>query len=784
MLEMSLDAVIAIDNSGLILEFNTAAERVFGYTRSEVMGRELAELIIPDTLRAAHRAGLKRYLAEGTSDILGRRIELTARNSRGEEFPVELTVTRPTGSDVFVGFVRDVTEQRRAERRLTAQYAVAGVLAEAANATAAASGVLEAVCGALDWDFGAVWRVDRAESVLRCLALWRADGVRVPEFERTTRSLALHRGEGLPGIVWDAGEPHWIDNFALDPRLPRAPIAASEGLRGAFATPIVLGSEVLGVLEFLSREVREPDEDLLRMVSSAGRHVGLYLQRADTQSALRESEASYRQLFERHPAPMWLYDPETLRFLAVNDAAIANYGFSREEFLSLTIFDIRPSEDVPAVQEWLADSGRGRIRAGVWTHRRKDDSLFHVDITSDAVEFEGKAARIVLAQDVTEQLRVEEQLRQSQKMEAIGSLAGGIAHDFNNALMVIQLAKAQLERDTISESQRESLALIDDACRRSSDLTRRLLAFSRRQVVQPQLTSIDAVVEDTRRMLEPMIGEDVRLVCELAASEPIVVDPGQLSQVILNLAINAREAMPDGGTLTITTSTLELDQAYAEEHLDVVPGRYAVLQIHDTGVGMDPETRDHAFEPFFTTKDDGTGFGLATVYGIVKQSNGHVWLYSEPGAGTTFKLYFPIAAAAGHPAPAPDPENAVLDGTETILLVEDEELLRPTIAEALEARGYTVITAANAQEALVRAWSNQDIDLLITDVVMPGLNGRELAERLQLEHPTLRVIYTSGYPADTVLRYGIEQGLVTFLEKPYLPDELARKARMLLDETP
>jgi len=782
MLETSLDAVIAMDDAGRVIEFNVAAERLFGYKRSDAAGRELVDLVIPEASRDAHRSGLQRVLGEGTSEFLGRRIQLTAVNAGGMEFPVELTVTRPAGSDVFVGFIRDLTEQRRAERRLGAQYEVAAALAESADLTEAATGVLKALGRALEWDLGCLWRVEGAEPKLRCVAIWRAETVSAPEFERVTRSARFGRGEGLPGVVWDAGDSLWIDNFSRDPVLPRAPIAAREGLRGAFAAPIVLGTEIVGVLEFFSREVREPDEDMLRMVSSVGRHVGLYLERAHAQLALGESAASYRQLFERHPSPMWLYDPDTMRFLAVNDAAVANYGFSRDEFLAMTIYDIRPREDVPATEAWLEDEGRGRIRAGVWRHRRKDGSLISVDITSDAVEFEGRTARIVLAQDVTEQRRVEEQLRQSQKMEAVGSLAGGIAHDFNNALMVIQLAKGQLERAAREPAQLESLALIDDACRRSTELTRRLLAFSRRQVVQPQLTSLDEIVEDTRRMLEHMIGEDIRLVCELGATEPIVTDPGQLSQVILNLSINARDAMPGGGTLTLTTSTLDLDQAYAEEHLDVTPGRYAVLQMHDTGVGMDSETRAHAFDPFFTTKEDGTGFGLATVYGIVKQSDGHIWLYSEPGAGTTFKLYFPIRSEEGHVAPAPEPETAGLEGTETILFVEDEDVLRPTVARVLELRGYTVITAANAQEALVRAWSRPEIDLLVTDVVMPGLNGRELAERLLQDNPTLRVIYTSGYPSDTVLRYGIEHGLVTFLQKPYLPDDLARKARALLDE--
>jgi len=381
-----------------------------------------------------------------------------------------------------------------------------------------------------------------------------------------------------------------------------------------------------------------------------------------------------------------------------------------------------------------------------------------------------------------ERERLEEQLRQSQKMEAVGSLAGGIAHDFNNLLMVIRGYTDIVMRRNVDDSLSDGLQHVDDAAKRAAELTHQLLAFSRQQVLRLETANLNDVVADTLKLLDRVIGTDIEIATDLEpALLPIVIDRSQLGQVILNLAVNAREAMPNGGRLLIRTTNISLDDSYIAEHVDIAPGRYALLQMTDTGAGMDETTRSRVFDPFFTTKSEGTGLGLATVYGIVKQSGGHILLYSEPGLGTTFKIYFPHEATAPI-APLPPPEPTSLQGRETILLVEDDGVVRPLVAEMLETYGYAVLPAADGREAIEIAERQAgSIDLLLTDIVMPGMNGRELADRLTAEYPALKVVFTSGYPSDATVRDGLREADVAFIEKPYLPEELARILRRVVD---
>jgi hypothetical protein len=496
---------------------------------------------------------------------------------------------------------------------------------------------------------------------------------------------------------------------------------------------------------------------------------------------LRRSRESYRDLFRGHPAPMWVFEPDSLRFLAVNDAAIQVYGYSREEFLAMTIADIRPAGDVVALADALADAGRGHVELSVWRHRKKDGSLIDVAISSDTIRFNDQQARVVLARDVTEQRRLEEQLRQTQKMEAIGRLAGGISHDFNNLLLVIR-GYAQSLLETLDSDELEAVRQIDVAAERAAGLTHQLLAFSRQQVMKLEVADPNVVVLDTLRLLHRTIGDEVEVETDLETGvSSIMVDRSQLTQAVLNLAINARDAMPDGGRLHIHTAEVSLDDSHMARREEITPGRYVLLQITDSGTGMDEETQRHAFDPFYTTKGDGTGLGLATVYGIVKQSGGHIWFYSEVGAGTSFKLYFPVAERAARPRQVEVPaEN--LGGHETILVVEDADIVRELVKTMLEDYGYEVLTAASGGEALaVAARLNGKFDLVITDVVMRGMNGRELVEALAVRYPALKLLYTSGYPADTIVRHGIADARAAFIEKPYLPQELARKVREVLD---
>ena len=495
--------------------------------------------------------------------------------------------------------------------------------------------------------------------------------------------------------------------------------------------------------------------------------------------ALHQSEDSYRALFERHPGPMWLYDLDSLRFLTVNEAAIESYGYSREEFLAMTIDAILSPEDETALRE-----AGGADRPNVRRHRRKDGTFLDVLVSSDSIEFEGRLAGLVLAQDMTEQRGLEEQLRQGQKMEAIGNLAGGIAHDFNNLLLVIRGYCAILLKQLSDEELRDSAQQIDRAAERASEFTHQLLAFSRQQVLRPEVIDLNTVVAETLTLLQRSFGGNIQIESRLEpAIEPVLVDRGQIAQAVLNLAINARDAMSEsGGTLNIRTANVDLDEVYANAQGSVVAGSYVVLQITDSGTGMDKETQSRVFDPFFTTKEEGTGLGLATVYGLVKQSGGHIWLYSEPGMGTTFKLYFPTTRVE----PTLRSESSsptTLTGDEVILLVEDTEMVRALVTATLKSYGYTVLVAASGPEAIeVAGQGHVRIDLLMTDVVMPRMTGRELADQLVATRPGLKVLFTSGYPSDTVLRHGIAEARTAFIEKPYLPEDLARKVREILDQ--
>jgi signal transduction histidine kinase len=409
---------------------------------------------------------------------------------------------------------------------------------------------------------------------------------------------------------------------------------------------------------------------------------------------------------------------------------------------------------------------------------------------------EGHIHRIVgTATDVTEQVHLQEQFLQAQKMESVGRLAGGIAHDFNNLLTVINgtadLVMANLDSIDPLRQELEQIRLAGD---RAATLTGQLLALSRRQILQPEILNLNEVIGDMRGMLRRLIGEDIQLVFQLSgqlSGQPsgqlarVRVDPGQIEQVILNLAVNAQDAMPDGGTLLIETREVLLDLAWPATHPSTVPGRHVMLAVSDTGIGMDEATRQRIFEPFFTTKDQGkgTGLGLSTVYGIVEQSNGTIWVYSEPGKGTTFKIYLPcLNEAPQQQSPARGETRTGTHGHETILLVEDEQAVRSLTKRILESAGYTVLQAGNGSEALALLDRHgSPIDLLLTDVVMPGMNGRELATRIASVRPQMKVLYTSGYTDDAILRHGVLDDTSRFISKPYAPLELTRRVRDVLD---
>ncbi len=513
------------------------------------------------------------------------------------------------------------------------------------------------------------------------------------------------------------------------------------------------------------------------------------LREAQGRAARRASDARLATLVEYAPVGICRSTPAG-RFLSVNAALVRILGYdSATEVLQLDM-----AHDVyadPAERQRLVDRHAHTDREyddieATW--KRKDGSLLNVQLSGRAVR---NAARQIeyyeaFVRDVTEQRRLQQQLVQAQKMEAVGRLAGGIAHDFNNLLTAI-LGSADLALDSLTAGvpEREEIEEIRKAALRAADLTRQLLAFSRQQVIAPTVLNPNDVVATVDKLLRRLLGEDVELRVVLASDLAAVkVDPSQLEQVVLNLAVNARDAMPNGGKLTIETQNVELNQEYVRGHLSAQPGSYVMLAVSDTGVGMDAATQARIFEPFFTTKEKGkgTGLGLATVYGIVKQSGGWIWVYSEPGHGTTFKVYFPrVAEVAAPAAPTPAPPASVR-GSETVLLVEDEEMILKLVHKVLQANGYTVLVAASGGDAeRVAGQHDGPIHLLMTDVVLPGLNGREVARRLEATRPGIRVLYLSGYTDDAIVHHGVLEPGVAFLQKPFSPTVLGRKVREVLD---
>ena len=450
----------------------------------------------------------------------------------------------------------------------------------------------------------------------------------------------------------------------------------------------------------------------------------------------------------------------------------------------MTIKDIRPPEDLPALAQDLEALPRFSKEA-IWRHRKKDGTIIVVEITAHSFVLQGRAARLVLAHDVTERHRLEEQLRQAHKMEAIGNLAGGVAHDFNNLLSVILCyARGIIDELPPGDINRADLEEIEAAAIRGSSLTGQLLAFSRQQVLQPTVIDLNASIRSSEKMLRRILGEDVKLVIvpghDLGA---VKADPGQLEQVLMNVVVNARDALPDGGTVTIETANAVVAEADAA-HDGLGAGAYVKLSVADTGIGMDAETLVRVFEPFFTTKEigRGTGLGLATVFGIVKQSGGHTSVVSEPGRGTTFTIFLPRVDKTFDTTVTATQSAALPRGSETILLVEDDEQVRAVVYAVLRRGGYTVLDAQNGGEALLVCEAHRGkIDLLMTDVVMPRMSGRQLVERLSPLRPAMRALYISGYTDDAVVRSGVLDSTKAFLQKPFTPESLLRKVREVLD---
>jgi two-component system, cell cycle sensor histidine kinase and response regulator CckA len=639
--------------------------------------------------------------------------------------------------------------------------------------------------------------------------IYHRDPDTVAWIRRLTEGASQRVGEGVTGRVAASREPVFM------PQLPEHAFAASvpaeyrafaEGLdvRSMLAVPMICRDQVVGVAMLLRSGPDKPytDNDL-QLLRSVVHHASIAIANArsyaaeraaraaatSANEALHRSEEAHRLLFDASPLPLLVFDVDTLDVLAVNDAALGLYGYEREEFMLAKVSVLTNESDV---------SLRARVSTlpnqaltGVARHRRKDGTPVVAEFTTRPFSFGGHGARILVLHDITAREAAEatlklteEQLRQSQKMDAVGRLAGGIAHDFNNLLSVI-LSYSDLIASDLSPSDPvgADVAEIRKAALTAADLTRQLLVFTRQQVVAPQVLDLNGVLSAMDKMLKRILGEDVDLVTRLDPGTSLVrVDPSSVEQVVMNLVVNARDAMPTGGQLTIETSHVELDEEYIRHHLGSSPGPHVMLAVSDTGAGMDRATQARIFEPFFTTKGigKGTGLGLSTVFGIAQQAGGSVWVYSEPSKGTTFKVYFPrIDAEVALIQPSAPP--VTFRGSETILLVEDQEQVRNVALSILRRHGYRVLVAQSAPEALALCdLESGAIDLLLTDVVMPHLSGAELAKRIAHSRPEIKVLCMSGYTDDSVIRHGVLQSDMPFLQKPFTPETLVHKVREVL----
>jgi PAS domain S-box-containing protein len=504
----------------------------------------------------------------------------------------------------------------------------------------------------------------------------------------------------------------------------------------------------------------------------------------------KRAETSLRALIETLPIGIVIAD-EGRQITDLNAEALRMFGYSRPELVGQPIEKLLP-EHLPTSHKERRFSYTSQpyprpIGIGIELLAcRKDGTQFPVEVslgpfpTSDGLSV---ASTIV---DISERKKIEKQLRLAHRMEAIGRLAGGIAHDFNNLLAVI-IGCADIVDEALppGDSMADKITMIKKAGNSAADLVRQLLAFSRQQMLQPRVLDLKEILERTQATLQRLIGDDIRLTVSIENSLGYIeADPGQIEQVILNLALNARDAMPKGGRLTITASNVELDESYKRKHEPVVPGKYVMLAVEDTGCGMDSKTQLRIFDPFFTTKEvgKGTGLGLATVYGIVKQTGGYIWVYSEVDHGSVFKIYLPRIEKTLQPVEQKAADLPVLKGWETILFAEDSESLREMGSEYLQSIGYTVLPAASGKEALQQAKDfGKAIHLLVTDVVMPELNGPDLARQIVALRPEIKVIFTSGYTSETLAQRGSLDPSVAYIQKPYRPKALARRIREVLD---
>ncbi len=806
------DGIYIATREGDYIDVSDSFIDLYGYTKEEIKDLKAQSVWV----NANDRSRFFRKLEEhGTV----KDFEAKLRRKDGTEIDGVLTSTALRAGDGTVigshGIVRDVTQRRRLEESLRKSEAANKRIAQE-NAVIAEIGRIinlslniEEVYDRFAEEVARLIPFDRIVISLHSskdntIAITYAAGIEMPN-RRTgdvlpldssvvntiirTRSSLLVRTKELPDFV---------------KRFPAIQPNLKAGVRSLMFVPLILKNEVMGVLHFRSKKPNAYSETDLRLaervssqISGAIANARLWAERKQAEEALRKSEEKFQKLFDEAPVGYMELDSQG-RIAHVNRTELNLLGYSAGEMLGRPIWEFIAEETIARQSITAKLAGSIPLAHGFErTFRRKDGMalplLIEETFNRDA---EGNVKGInTTHQDITERKRSEkemadlqEQLRQSQKMEAVGRLAGGIAHDFNNILTAINgytdLCLFDLKEDG---PVRANLKEIKKGSERAVGLIRQLLAFSRRQILEMKILDLNSLLLNLEKMLQRILGEDVELITTLAQDLGRVrVDPGQVEQVVMNLVVNARDAMPSGGKLTIETANVELDETYSYSHISVTPGHYVELSISDTGVGISREMQENIFEPFFTTKEKGkgTGLGLSTVYGIVKQSGGNIWVYSEPGQGATFKIYLPRVEEELDDVKLQRNVHLLPRGSETILLVEDEASVRDLAVRLLKQQGYTVWEAANGEEALriVHEHAGERIHLLLTDVVMPQVGGKDLAERLKSSMPDLRVLFTSGYTDDAIVHRGMLAPGIDFLQKPFSLATLTQKVREVLEK--
>jgi len=807
-----------IDREGVVRRVNRAECELLGVTPDQIVNRPIWDFVAEDQ-REASRAAIRRKILGDEPPALFRRdyirhdgVRLTLevhdrliRDSGGNVVGIrsamldhtakarvekalkqtrddlERRVQERTGelARANEALQKEVIERGRAEQRLALQYAVERILVQSDGIAIAAPGILRVICENLGWDFGIYWGYNPAQGMLECQSLW--SGTEAPA---GLNREDLEAEGGLAGWVWVTREPSWIEDIAKKPEFPWGVFAARKSIHGGLVFPVMVGEQVFAVLAFFSRQVQPVDDELLKATSLIGSQIGQFIERRRVEEAFEQSEVRFSTFMQQLPGVAFIKSLDG-RYVFHNGRA-ETFGIPAEEIIGKT------DEEVFAPEFATLYRSNDKLVLELGTPlevvegcRRDGEMHYWLLYKFPIPDRSGRTAFLGgIGIDITERRQLEEQLRQSQKMEAIGRLAGGVAHDFNNLLTIISgYGRMVLDDLGMRHKLRPRVEEVLNAADRAAILTSQLLAFSRRQVVQPKVLALNHVISNLEKMLRRVIGEYIELRTILNPQlDQVKADGGQLEQVIMNLSVNARDAMPEGGTLTIETSNVHWRKDTDPPESSARP--YVRLSVRDTGVGMDLTTRSHLFEPFFTTKNrgKGTGLGLSTVYGIVKQHGGEIRVDSQPGVGTAFEIYLPVAEEAAAGEPVLQATEAAAKGTETVLLVEDEIGVRQLARAILKHHGYRVLEAADAKEAIRLAQQARGpIHVLLTDVIMPLMSGRELVEQIKLLRADIRVIYMSGY-TDDVLAYRGDLGAdINFLQKPFAPEALAKKVREALE---